>query len=204
MTSPVPFAILQGFAHRVRCLSVPFARPSTPGACFEAGQILGLFGLHKRISCRSPFLRSGPPQAGPSPSRQDDATGTRWFESLLEIPAATIDSVAITTNQRGSSRRRSFLSSSPCFQDCLPAESRTRQCAGLPVPLQARWSPMRWTKPCWQMRPLAVSPDLPPAGSNWACLPAAPATDLTACWRMKPNHWTARADRLDRPFILRA
>jgi hypothetical protein len=204
MISLMPGPVWQAFAQGPRGPLLAFALPLSLGELCRAGRFQRHSGLRKPDKYPSPSLRSGPSQAGPTSSVVGWAADWSWFRKRLEIRDVAVESGAITTTQRGSTTCGSRLSSSLFLPRPLPAACRILHRAGLPALLPAHWLPMRLTKTCWRVRPLAASPVLPPAGSSWACRPAIPATDQTACGRFNSNTGATRADRPGGPFLLRA
>jgi hypothetical protein len=204
MISPMPGPIRQPFAQAPTDPANAIALPFSLGKCLRAGRRQPHFGLCTSDCYPSPSLRSGPSQAGPTPFRSNVSGWTKWFRNCFEIRDFALESGTITTNQRGSSKCGSRLSSSLFSPRPLPAACRTLHRAGLRVPPAARSSRMRWTKTWLPVPPLAEWLALPPAGSTWACRPATPATDLTAHGRVRPTIRATGADRPGGPFILRA
>ena len=206
MNLPTPHRFWHGFAHGPGVVCKAFAMTWQERHCFFAGQWQSGHGTRSQRCYPSPSLRSGPSQAGPilmhlASVPGDDCVGR--LRNCFQIRDVAVESVAITTNQRGSTPCASRLSSLPFFPRPLPVACRTPQRAAWPARRQARLSPMRWTKTCWLVRRLAGWLVLPPAASNLACRPATRATDVTACGRVRPTTRTIRADRPGGPFSLR-
>lgn len=156
--------------------------------------------------CSSPLRRPGAPMAGPSFSRrgpaawaarrapawQDDADLVICNEKSFESPCFALLSATITTPNRGSLTCANRLSSSPFSPRRLPAACRTRPPAGWPVPQQVRCLPTRPRMTCLPARSSVVWPALRPVASNWACRPAARATE--------PDHLTPAGRVAGRPL----
>lgn len=177
MNSPTRPPVWHGFAQARDGVFRTFAMTSAAGHCFCAGLRQPCPDLRSQRCYPSPSLRSGPSQAGPflvCGSGHDCASGMR---NCFEMPAIAVESAAITTNPRGSSKCRSRLSSSLFFPRPWPVACRTPRRAAWPVRRLAHLSPMRWTKTCWPGQPLAAWPVLPPAASRSACRPATRATE---------------------------
>ncbi len=199
-----PKAIWRGFAQAVPAVRIGFAIGSSGRHCFFAGQSTQRCGLSSNACTPHPSLRSGSSQAGPV------LTGTfpqpigagcvKSARIYFESRRIAVESVAITTNQRGSSKCASRLSSLPFSPSRSPVACRTRRRAALLVPLRALPSQMRWMKTWLPVQPSARLPVQPPAGSSWACRPAALPTELTACGRAEPHSRTIRASRPGGPF----
>jgi hypothetical protein len=195
MILPTPGPVRQAFAQGVGGPAIAFAMQLLLGDPCSAGRNRLSFSSQKPRTYPSPSLRSGPSQAGPTPFRISVISVSGWLRYRLEIRDFSVESGTITTTQRGSTTCGSRLSSSLFSPRPWPAACRIRLRAGLPARPQARLSPMRWTKTCSQAQHLAALQVLPPAGSSWACRPATPATELTACGRSKTPRKAIRADR---------
>jgi hypothetical protein len=204
MILPMPPAIRQAFAQGRGSVLIAFAMYAFLRNCFSVGLTHRSFGLPCPSCYPSPSLRSGPSQAGPVPLRRGRTGFGRRTRNRFEIRDIPVEFGTITTNQRGSTKCGSRLSSLLFFPRRWPAACRTLHRAGLRVPLAAHSSRMRLTKTCWPVPPLAAWPVLPPAESSSACRPAALATDLTACGRAGTDFRTIRAARPGGPFNLRA
>lgn len=210
MNAPIIARRWQAFAKATPMVSGAFAMVKSLGHCCEMGQ-----GQHSLCPCSddpslTPFLRSGPSQAGPifesAPLRagQKAAAWTGWVNFCFEIAVIAVESPAITTNQRGSVpcvSRLSFSSFSPCR---LPVACKTPRRAGLPVPPLAHLSPMRSMRTSSRVPPSVGLLVPPPAGSNSACRPATraiePYLELAAFGRAKPTARTIRASRPGGPL----
>lgn len=208
MKTPTLLRFWQAFAQAGIGVFKAFAIAGIPGHCFLAGHRQLGHDLRTTRCYPSPSLRSGPSQAGPTlpGSRVERGLGAgcaSWMKNCFEIRDIAVESGAITTNQRGSLTCASRLSFSLFSPRRWPVACRILHRAVLPVPLQARWSPMRWMK-TWSPAPQSVVwPVSQPAASSLACRPATRATDLAAFGRALPTPRTIRADRPGGPFLLR-
>jgi hypothetical protein len=204
MNSPNPQTFWRTFAQGCAGVFIGFAMVASPRHCFLAGLRQSSLGLRSLRCYPSPSLRSGPSQAGPilmrGPGNADCVSRAR---NCFQIRDLAVESGAITTNLRGSSKCRSRLSSSPFFPHLCPVACRTPRPAAWQVPLLARWLPMHWMKTCWLVPQSAALPVSQPAVSSWACRPATRATDVTAFGRVHLTPRTIRADRPGGPFSLR-
>jgi hypothetical protein len=210
MNAPIIARRWQAFAKATPMVSGAFAMVKTLGHCREMGQ-----GQHSPGPCSddpslTPFLRSGPSQAGPIFEKwrlragQRGAVGAGRVNFCFEIADIAVESRAITTNQRGSlpcASRLSFSSFSRCR---WPVACRTLHRAVLPVPLRAPLWPTLSMKTSSRVLPLVALPVPPPAGSSLACRPATRATDRhldpAAFGRAKPTARTIRASRPGGPL----
>ena len=184
MNSPTPLPIRHGFAQGRGGAFTAFAMASAAVHCFRAGLRQPSHDLRSQRCYPSPSLRSGPSQAGPFLVRMVISLCANGIRNCFEIPAIAVESAAITTNLRGSTKCRSRLSSSLFFPRPWPVACRTPRRAAWPVRQLAHLSPMRWTKTCWPVRRLAAWLALPPVASRSACRPATRATDVTAFGRV--------------------
>lgn len=202
MISPTRPFFWQAFAQGVSGVLNGFAMARSARHCFWAGHRQPSHDLRSQRCYPSPSLRSGPSQAGPTLAlRRGGADCVKSGKNCFETCDIAVESAAITTNLRGSSKCRSRLSSSLFFPRLWPVACRTLRPAAWLVPPQARLSPMRWMKTCLPAPHSAVLLALPPAASSWACRPAATATDLAAFGRALPPSRTIRADRPGGPFL---
>jgi hypothetical protein len=200
-----PWVIWQAFAHRRLVVANGFAIVPNDLHCFKAGLRRLGHGLRTQTCYPSPSLRSGPSQAGPIlEMRQVNADCVTSARFCFESPRITVESRAITTNQRGSYTCASRFSCSPFSFFLWPVACRIPPRAASPVPLLAPQSRMRWTKTWLPVRHSADLPAQPPVASNWACRPAVRPTDLTACGRAEPPSRTIRASRPGGLFAFRA
>lgn len=201
MIAPAILRNWQAFADGIPVVVLSFAMMDSARHCFHVRHRQPSHDLRNDRSTPSPSLRSGPSQAGPSqagPSlypRGEYADCAGLAKICFESREIAVESAAITTNQRGSTPCASRLSFSSFSPRRWPAACRIPPHAGLPAPLRVPSSlmPRRVTS-----LPAPLSAVLPvphPAGSSWACRPAAPATDLTAFGRAKPTARTIRANR---------
>jgi hypothetical protein len=196
-----PWLFWQAFAHQWATVANGFAIASTGLHCFSAGLRRLCHDLRKPTCYPSPSLRSGPSQAGPILKlRRVNADCVRAARFCFESPRITVESRAITTNQRGSYTCASRFSCSPFLSFRWPVACRIPPRAAWPVPLPVLPSRMRWTKTWLPVRRLAVLPAQQPAVSSWACRPAGRPTDLTASGRAEPSSRTIRAIRPGGPF----
>ncbi len=150
----------------------------------------------RNCSCRPfPSQRSGPSQTGPASFRRSAADCSPKVKNCFEIRVIAIDSAAITTTHRGSlpcASRLSFLLFSP---HRWPVACRTPLRAGWRGPLPGLSSPMQPRATSLPARSSAALRAPHPAGSNWACRPAARPTELTAFGRLKSITRAIRAHR---------
>lgn len=205
MKAPTPSPIWQAFAQGLAPVAGRFAMSRVTRHCFPAGQGQILQGARNYSWYPSPSLRSGPSQAGPTLSGQASVDCASHIRNCFEFRDIAVESAAITTRTRGSHPCASRLSSSPFCPCRLPVACKIPRRAGWPVPLRALWSPMRWTRTSSQVPRWAAWPAPPPAGSSWACRPAARATERlteqTARGRIGPG--AARAICPGGPFAFR-
>ncbi len=201
MILPTAPQIWRSFAQGCAGVSEEFAMVANARHCFNAGLRPNRCSLRSLRCYPSPSLRSGPSQAGPilmcDPCNRVRA---RSVKNRFQICDIAVESHAITTDSRGSTKCRSRLSSS-LYSPCRwPVACRTPHRAVWLARLRARWSPMLWMKTCWQAPRLVVWPVLPPVASSLVCRPATAATDrlidLAAFGRV---HLTPRTIRADRP-----
>jgi hypothetical protein len=202
MKSPIPDSFWHGFAQHWSSVFIGFAMLLVARHCFAAGLRQSSRGLRSQRCYPSPSLRSGPSQAGPSlVAGCRCADCVNWIKNCFEIRDIALESASITTNQRGSTKCRSRLSSSLFSPRHLPGACRTQRRAVWLAPLRVRWSPMHWMKTCWPVPRLADLQVLPPAGSSLACRHVTPATDPAAFGRTRPIPRTIQANRLGGPFF---
>jgi hypothetical protein len=203
MNSPTHHPVWHGFAQGRGGVFMGFAMEPMARHCFRAGQRLSSPDVRSQRCYPSPSLRSGPSQAGPFLVCGVGQVCARDVRNCFEMPAIAVESAAITTNQRGSTKCRSRLSSS-LFSPCRsPVACRTRLRAGQLVLRPVSLSPTRPTATCLRVRSLAVSQVWPPAASSLACRPATRVTNLTAFGRVQPTTRTIRADCPGGPFAFR-
>ena len=122
----------------------------------------------------SPFLWPGPVGVGPlfcpSTRRQfADYDGGRNFR--FQATGNAVESVAITTTDRGRLPCRNHFLSQLCLSFRWPDACRTPRRAAWPVQQLARCWPMCWTRMSSPVRRLAAWRALPPAASKSACRP---------------------------------
>ena len=203
MKSPTLPTVWHGFAHGRDGVFLAFAMMSGAGHCFYAGQRQSSHDLRSQRCYPSPSLRSGPSQAGPFLVRKAGHVCASRIRNCFEMPAIAVESAAITTNLRGSTKCRSRLSSSPSFPRPWPVACRTPRRAAWPVQRLAHLSPMPWTKTCLPGPRLAAWLASPPVASRSACRLATRATDVTAFGRVHLTPGTIRADRPGGPFAFR-
>jgi hypothetical protein len=204
MNSPRPLAFWHGFAQARPGVFKPFAMWPGGRHCFWAGQWQPSHDLRSQRCYPSPSLRSGPSQAGPTLSgRQAVADCARGAKICFEIRGVAVESRAITTTFRGSSKCANRLSSSFCCPCRWPVACKTRHPEGRPVPLRGRLSPMRPTATCLPGPLSAGWPASRPVASSLACRPATRATDVTAFGRAEHHSRTIRAARPGGPFAFR-
>jgi hypothetical protein len=207
MNSPTQPTIWHRFAQGRDGFFMAFAIVSAARHCFRAGQRQPSQDLRSQRCYPSPSLRSGPSQAGPFLVRGGGHVCASGMRNCFEMPAIAVESAAITTNLRGSTKCRSRLSSSLSFPRPWPVACRTRRRAAWPVRPLALWSPMLWTRTCSQGPLWAGWLALPPVASRSACRPATRATDRlierAALGRSDLTPRTIRADRPGGPFSLR-
>ena len=201
MNSPTFPTVWHGFAQGRGGVFIGFAMMSGAGHCFYAGQRQSSHDLRSQRCYPSPSLRSGPSQAGPFLVRKAGHVCASRIRNCFEMPAIAVESAAITTNLRGSTKCRSRLSSS-LFSPCRwPGACRTPRRAVRPGLRQGFWSPMRPMETCLPARSSVALQVSPPAASNWACRPATRATDLNSAFgRVTPRSRTIRAARPGGPF----
>lgn len=203
MNAPIAHRIWQGFAQARAVGLKTFAMQSLERHCLHVGQRQQSPDL--RNYSTTPSLRSGPSQAGPTLwDRRLDADCVSGTKICFEIRDIAVNHPAITTNQRGSLPCASRLSFSSFCPRRWPVACRIPHRAGLPVPQRVPSSPM---PPRVTSLPVPSSVVLPvphPAGSSWACRPAAQATDLTAFGRVDHASRTIRASRPGGPFAFRS
>ena len=187
----------QAFAHNCRTVFSQIVMPQFGRHC--------ILGSHQRSRLRRgdtpdfpvPSQRFAPSQAGPSLAIWQacaDCCGALRFR--FEFRRVAVESRLITTTHRGSLKCANRLSSLPFLPFHWPAACRIPRRAVPPVQLPVPLSPTQPKTTCLPVRSLAVWPGLQPAGSNWACRPAARNTDLTACGQKRA---TAKAIRAGRP-----
>ncbi len=206
MNAPITDPVWQPFANPSAVVAGVFAMSQVLRHCFPAGQKQNFFGARTDDPSLTPSLRSGPSQAGPTPSAgRNGADRMGAARICFEIRDIAVESSAITTNQRGSFPCASHLSFSPYFPLRSLAACRTPRRAGWPVPLRAPLWPMLSMKTSSPAPQSVALPVLQLAVSNWACRPATPATDphldLAACGRPTPPIRTIRADRPGGPLL---
>jgi hypothetical protein len=205
MNSPTFPTVWHGFAHGRGGVFSGFAMKASAGHCFRAGQRQPSHDLRSQrcYPSPSPSLRSGPSQAGPFLVRKAWHVCASGIRNCFEMPAIAVESAAITTNLRGSTKCRSRLSSSLFFPRPWPVACRTPRRAAWPVRQLARLSPTPWMKTCSPGPLWAGWLALPLVASRSACRPATRATDLTAFGRVHLTPGTIRADRPGGPFAFR-
>lgn len=208
MFPPTRNGFWHGFAQRRAAVFNGFAMGLPDCHCFRAGHRQSSPGLRSLRCYPSPSYRSGPSQAGPSLlAGQGCADCVRPARNCFQIRSVAVESAAITTNARGSIQCRSRLSSSPFSPRRLPAVCRTQRLAAWQAQPPARWWPMRSTRTWSPARHLAGLPGSQLAASNWACRPAARATERlierAAFGRVDLTPGTIRADRPGGPFAFR-
>ena len=206
MKSPTRIRIWQAFAQAAGCIRSAFAMMQKCYHCFEVGQRRVANVLHSTSWLHSPWLRSLLSLAEPTlPRRRADAGFADHFNNCFEISVIAVESDAITTNQRGSSKCGNPLSSSPSFRPRWPVACRTLHRAALPVRLPVQPSPTRSMKTSSPVQRLADLPAQPLVASKLACRPALRATEpltyLAAFGRTEPFSRTIRADRPGGPFL---
>ncbi len=210
MNAPIIVPCWQAFAKTAAVVSSTFAMIQMPRHCCDVGQRQHSLGPRSDDPSLTPSLRSGPSKAGPTFRQPALGAGRKGADCAdrakicFEIRDIAVESVAITTNQRGSLSCANRLSFSPFFPCRWPAACRTPRRAGLPVPLQARLSPTHSMKTSSRVQRLVALPVLQPAGSKSACRPATRATDplayLAAFGRTTPPIRTIRASRPGGPL----
>jgi hypothetical protein len=208
MKAPTPPPFWQASAQAEFGVFRTFAIVGNARHCFLAGRRQLGHDLRSYRCYPSPSLRSGPSQAGPTLVGQRSGAGcASRIKNCFEIRDIAVESGAITTNQRGSPTCASRLSFSFFSPLRWPAACRILHRAGLPAPLQAHLSPMRWMKTWSQVPRSVVWLVSQPAASSLACRPATPATktliDPAAYGRADLTPRTIRADRPGGPFLLR-
>jgi hypothetical protein len=197
MNSPTPHPFWHAFAQGCAGVLIGIAMVALPIHCFRVGLRPSSHDLRSLRCYPSPSLRSGPSQAGPilmfglcKSGRGAD------LKNRFQIRELAVESGAIKTNLRGSSKCRSRLSSSPFLPCRWPDACRTLRPAAWPVQPLAHLSPMRWMKTCWPGQPSAALQVSPPAASSWACRPATRATErLTERAAFGRVHTTSRTIR---------
>jgi hypothetical protein len=197
MISLTPKPVWQGFAKGRGGVLNKFAMRLDGPHCFHAGHWQPSHDLRSHFNTPSPSRRSGPSQAGPIfTGRRCSADCVNPARFCFASRRVAIESVAITTNQRGSSQCANSLSCSPFFSFRWQVACKTPHRAAWPVLLRGPSWPTRWTKTWSPVPRLAVLPVRPPVASNWACRPAGRPTDLTVAFgRAKPPSRTIRASR---------
>ena len=204
MNSPMPQPFWRAFAQGCAGVFITFAMVASAIHCFRVGLRQSSHDLRSLRCYPSPSLRSGPSQAGPilmfGPCNAGCVTGVK---NRFQIRDLAVESGAITTNLRGSSKCRSRLSSSPFFPPRWPVACRTLHRAVWQVRPQAPLSRTRPRMTCLPVRLSAVLPVSQPVASSWACRPATRATDLTAFGRITPTPRTIRDTRPGGPFAFR-
>lgn len=153
-----------------------------PGAMFPVARRPGGCALFQT-------LRSDRPAVGPhfSALRQNNANPVRQAIFPFESRRFALESGAIITIYRGSKPCANPYSSLPFSPFLWPAACRIPLLAGWRVLLPEPPSRMRLTR-ISSPEPLSARwPVRPHAGSNWACRPANPATDLIAP-QGQPSH----------------
>ena len=202
MIAPVIPRNWQAFAHRRFGVLLLFAMVHSDRHCFHVRHRQPSHDLRTGRTTPSPSLRSGPSQAGPSLYPRGAIADCAGLAKIcFESVEIAVESAAITTNQRGSIQCASRLSFSSFSPPRWPAACRIPPHAGLRVPLRVPSSPMPPKVTSLRAPSSAVLPVPHPAGSNSACRPAAPATDLTAFGRAKPTARTIRANRPGGPLL---
>jgi hypothetical protein len=186
MKTPTSPCFWQASAQAGSAVFRTFAIVGNARHCFFAGRRQLGHDLRSYRCYPSPSLRSGPSQAGPTLVGQRSGAGcASSMKNCFEIRDIAVESGAITTNQRGSLTCASRLSFSHFSPLRWLVACRILHRAGLPVPLLARLSPMRWMK-TWSRAPRSAAwPVSRPAASSLACRPATRATDLAAYGRFQ-------------------
>jgi len=200
MKTPTPRTLWQAFAQGGSGVLNAFAMTLRAHHCFCAGRRQLPYGLRNHCCYPSPSLRSGPSQAGPTLSRRAGADCVSRIRNCFESRVISVESAAITTNQRGSIPCASRLSFSPFFQCHWLAACRTRHRAALLAQRPVRSSPMPPRVTSSPAPSLAVLRVPQAAGSTSGFRPAVRPTDLTAFGRTTTTATpTARTIRADRP-----
>lgn len=188
MNAPTLRSFWQGFAGLAVGVPVAIAMAAFDRHCFLVCRSLSSLGAHTTGTSLTPSPRSGLSLAGPTPlpftaDRRAVAVCVKWFKNRFEFRDISVESGAITTNQRGSYTCASRFSSSLFFPLRWLAACRILHRAGSPVPPRGRLSPTRWMKTSSRVPLWAALPVPQPAGSKWVCRPATRATDLAAFGR---------------------
>jgi hypothetical protein len=201
MNSPTPHPFWHAFAQGCAGVLIGIAMVALPIHCFRVGLRPSSHDLRSLRCYPSPSLRSGPSQAGPilmcDPCNAGCVTKVK---NCFQIPDLALESGAITTNLRGSSKCRSRLSSSLFLSYRWPVACRTPHRAAWLVRQAVRLSPMPSTATCLPGPSSAVLPVLQPAASSLACRPATRATKLGAFGRIDLTRRTIRDALPGGPF----
>ncbi len=205
MNSPTCAAIWHGFAQARGGVLKSFAMGVVARHCFLAEAWSPSHDLRSLRCYPSPSLRSGPSQAGPFLVRRARCFFAWLGKNCFETCDIAVESLAITTNQRGSLPCAYRLSLSLFFPPRLPDACRTPPRGGLRVLRRVSSSLMRRTATCLQGPSSVALRVSQPAASRSACRPATRATERpiewAACGRFDVTSRTIRASRPGGPFL---